>query len=140
MRMTAPRRLTDWQTYGHTSTSTLGTAAWKILCGDVAPERLAEMIERCASCSQLAPGRGHLVRGCWHQAAVMLLEQGLQPLPRTARTFSRGEAQGYTGAGIEAVEPLPPGGGPPTVHDRCAADSAVIGFPPRANFVRESRV
>jgi hypothetical protein len=74
-------RLTDWQTYGHTSEATLGNAAWKILAGQIDAATLAEKIAHCARCDQLTPGRGHLVRGCWHQAALLLLEQGLRPLP-----------------------------------------------------------
>jgi hypothetical protein len=72
-------RLADWQTYGRTSEATLGNAAWKILAGRVDESELAEKIARCAHCRRLAPGRGHTV-GCWHQAAALLFEQGLQPL------------------------------------------------------------
>jgi hypothetical protein len=81
-----PERLIAWSVYGHTSEATLGNAAWKILAGETDAATLVEQIERCAYCRQLAElvprHEGHLLRGCWHQAARLLLEQGLQPLPR----------------------------------------------------------
>ena len=57
------------------SEATLGNAAWKILAGRVSPDELAEKIERCAWCSYRLS-----TRGCWHQAALILFEQGLRPL------------------------------------------------------------
>jgi hypothetical protein len=72
-------RLADWQTYGRTSEATLGNAAWKILAGRIDPAGLAVATARCAHCRRLTPGQGHLV-SCWHQAAALLFEQGLQPL------------------------------------------------------------
>jgi hypothetical protein len=85
-RASAPPRLADWQTYGHTSEATLGNAAWKILAGQVDAEALADKIDRCTRCLRLAElatiGQGHLVRGCWHQAALLLFEQGLWPIPQ----------------------------------------------------------
>jgi hypothetical protein len=79
--LSIPSRLTDWQTYGHTNPVTLGNAAWNILAGRCDRATVAELAERCARCRRIVPGRGHLVQGCWHQAALMLFDQGLHPLP-----------------------------------------------------------
>jgi hypothetical protein len=59
------------------SVNTLGNAAYKILAGEVDPDRLDEDIERCAWCQR--PG---ISRQCWHRAARVLLDNGLRPTPR----------------------------------------------------------
>ena len=73
-------RLADWQTYGRTSEATLGNAAWKILDGRIDEAELARKTARCAYCQQLGGPHPYTI-GCWHQAAALLFEQGLRPLP-----------------------------------------------------------
>jgi hypothetical protein len=100
-------RLADWQTHGRTSEATLGNAAWKILAGRIDPAGLASATARCAHCRRLAPGRGHLV-GCWHQAAALLFEQGLQPLPsEREHQLSLGDADSPEQQLLDAIEADP---------------------------------
>ena len=53
--------------------ATLGTAALKILRDEINPASLPGAIERCAWCQTPR----HVC--CWHEAAQVLLEQGLRP-------------------------------------------------------------
>lgn len=73
-------RLSDWRTYGRTSEGTLGNAAWKILAGRIDEAELARATARCGYCCDLAAGKPVRPAGCWHQAAALLFEQGLEPL------------------------------------------------------------
>lgn len=58
---------------------TLGTAANKILTGQVTPDTpLDELIAACYLCNPDVPSQ------CWHQPAKVLLEHGLHAMPRPA--------------------------------------------------------
>ena len=52
----------------------MGTAADKILSGEVDPDRIDDVIAACVWC-QIRRGN----RECWHQAARVLLAHGLRP-------------------------------------------------------------
>jgi hypothetical protein len=75
------------------STSVLGNAAWRILAGHtshqwdrrrliVDAESLRHEIEKasedCARCDRHRR-YGPTIYGCWHEAALLLLDQGLRP-------------------------------------------------------------
>jgi hypothetical protein len=55
------------------TTHTLGTAAHKILTGEIDANRLPGIIARCAWCQK--PRSNH---ECWHEAAQVLFDRGLR--------------------------------------------------------------
>jgi hypothetical protein len=72
------------RTRRYTTHATLGTAAQKILSGELDVSRLDEMIARCAWC-QFDRSNSE----CWHYAARVLLEQGLRPVVRSLPPVTR---------------------------------------------------
>lgn len=52
--------------------NTLGTAADKILAGDVTAAQIDEIIAGCHWCNPCIPNQ------CWHQAARVLFDHGLR--------------------------------------------------------------
>jgi hypothetical protein len=62
------------------SAAVLGNAAEKILRGQIGPNELPGMIDRCHWCNKVVGRCWAGTPTCWHLAARMLIAQGLRPL------------------------------------------------------------